>query len=33
MARDPVCGMTVTRENAADTIEHDGTEYLFCSTH
>lgn len=33
MARDPVCGMTVTRENAAATIEHDSTEYLFCSTH
>ena len=33
MAHDPVCGMTVTRENAAATIQHDGTEYLFCSTH
>lgn len=33
MARDPVCGMTVTRESAADTIEHDGTEYMFCSAH
>jgi Cu+-exporting ATPase len=30
---DPVCGMTVTRESAAATIVHDGTEYLFCSEH
>lgn len=31
MARDPVCGMTVTKESAAASIEHDGTEHLFCS--
>lgn len=33
MAHDPVCGMSVTRENAAAAIEHDGINYLFCSTH
>ncbi|MCA9283619.1 MAG: HAD-IC family P-type ATPase, partial [Phycisphaerales bacterium] len=31
MARDPVCGMTVTREDAAMRLEHDRKEYLFCS--
>jgi len=29
---DPVCGMTVKPGSAADRFEHDGTEYLFCST-
>ena len=33
MAIDPVCGMTVTNESAADRVEHDGSEYLFCSAH
>lgn len=28
---DPVCRMTVTREKAAGTIEHEGREYFFCS--
>jgi len=28
---DPVCGMSVTREKAAGTIEHEGREYFFCS--
>lgn len=30
---DPVCGMTVTPDNAAGTAEHQGHTYLFCSTH
>ena len=30
---DPVCGMTVTRGSEAECFEHDGTEYLFCSSH
>lgn len=29
---DPVCGMKVSPVNEADRFEHDGTEYLFCST-
>lgn len=29
---DPVCGMKVSPGNAADRFEHDGAEYLFCST-
>ncbi|HEX6961908.1 MAG TPA: heavy metal translocating P-type ATPase [Lacipirellula sp.] len=28
---DPVCGMTVEPERAADTAEHDGQTYYFCS--
>jgi Cu+-exporting ATPase len=32
-AIDPVCGMTVDIENPADTAEHDGTTYYFCSKH
>ena len=27
---DPVCGMTVTAEDAAGTVEHEGTTYYFC---
>jgi len=30
---DPVCGMTVQRESAAGSFEHDGQIYYFCSTH
>lgn len=30
--RDPVCGMTVTEENAAATVEHHGDTHYFCST-
>jgi len=33
MARDPVCGMSVAPESAAASVEHDGTEYFFCSAH
>ncbi len=29
---DPVCGMTVAPGDEAARFEHDGTEYLFCST-
>ena len=29
---DPVCGMTVAPGDEAAHIEHDGAEYLFCST-
>ncbi|MCA9286980.1 MAG: heavy metal translocating P-type ATPase [Phycisphaerales bacterium] len=32
MARDPVCGMTVTPERAAATVTHEGTQYFFCAT-
>jgi Cu+-exporting ATPase len=32
-AIDPICGMTVTPEDAAATREHDGTTYYFCSLH
>ena len=28
---DPVCGMEVTAENAADSLEFDGQTYYFCS--
>ena len=28
--QDPVCGMTVTPEKAAATVEHEGTPYFFC---
>jgi Cu+-exporting ATPase len=30
MPKDPVCGMTVSEEKAADRREHDGTTYYFC---
>lgn len=29
---DPVCGMIVTPGSEAERFEHDGTEYLFCSS-
>lgn len=29
--RDPVCGMDVTPEQAAGSLEHDGRTYFFCS--
>jgi Cu+-exporting ATPase len=29
--RDPVCGMEVTPEEAAGSLEHDGRTYFFCS--
>ena len=29
---DPICGMTVTPEHAASSIEHDGETVYFCST-
>ena len=29
--KDPVCGMNVTPETAAGTLQHDGRTYLFCS--
>lgn len=29
---DPVCGMAVAPGSEADRVEHDGTEYLLCST-
>ena len=32
-AIDPVCGMTVNTESPADTAEHEGTPYYFCSKH
>jgi len=28
---DPVCGMTVTKENAACSYEHKGKTYYFCA--
>lgn len=28
---DPVCGMEVTPESAADSAEYDGQTYYFCS--
>ncbi len=31
MSRDPVCGMEVTPEQAADYNEYKGTTYYFCS--
>ena len=31
MATDPVCGMRIDREEAADTAEYVGTTYYFCS--
>ncbi|MCC6492351.1 MAG: heavy metal translocating P-type ATPase [Pirellulales bacterium] len=33
MATDPVCGMTVDEQNAADQVEHQGVAYYFCSKH
>ncbi len=30
---DPVCGMTVDRENAAGSFKYKGETYYFCSTH
>ncbi|MBW6509872.1 MAG: YHS domain-containing protein, partial [Desulfuromonadales bacterium] len=30
--RDPVCGMTVSKEKNAGSHSHEGTEYLFCSS-
>ncbi|AXG14410.1 heavy metal translocating P-type ATPase [Intrasporangium calvum] len=32
-AIDPVCGMTVDPDDAAETVEHEGTTYYFCSGH
>jgi heavy metal translocating P-type ATPase len=29
--RDPVCGMTVSPERAADVVEYDGRKFYFCS--
>jgi len=29
---DPVCGMAVSPGDEADRVEHEGTDYLFCST-
>jgi len=31
-ALDPVCGMTVTADEAAGTHDHDGVTYYFCGT-
>jgi adenylate cyclase len=31
MVIDPVCGMRIDTEDAAATLEHDGTTYYFCS--
>ena len=31
MHTDPVCGMTITVDEAAGAWEHDGTTYYFCS--
>ena len=33
MATDPVCGMTVDEQTAADSIEYGGKRYYFCSIH
>jgi len=33
VARDPVCGMSVSPESAAGHQEHNGRIYHFCSTH
>src|SRR5712692_3779464 len=32
-ASDPVCGMTVNKQTAAGSFEHDGERYFFCSGH
>lgn len=29
--KDPVCGMTIDKEQAAATAEHQGQTYYFCS--
>ena len=29
--KDPVCGMTIERADAAASSEHDGTTHYFCS--
>ena len=31
MAKDPVCDMDVTREEAAGTSDYKGRNYFFCS--
>jgi len=31
MATDPVCGMRVDPDDAAATVEHDGSTFYFCS--
>jgi len=31
MVTDPVCGMQIESDEAADTAEHAGTTYYFCS--
>lgn len=31
MAIDPICGMSVEREKAPATLEHEGTTYYFCA--
>jgi xanthine dehydrogenase accessory factor len=31
-AIDPICGMVVTVEGAAHTLEHEGTTYYFCGS-
>ncbi|MGD2207583.1 MAG: YHS domain-containing protein [Anaerolineae bacterium] len=31
MAKDPVCGMTVEEESAAETSEYKGETYYFCA--
>lgn len=28
---DPVCGMTIEKEDAVATVEHEGNTYYFCS--
>ena len=28
---DPVCGMEITAEDAADSVEYEGETYYFCS--
>ena len=30
--KDPVCGMTVTKDTAAGEAEHEGTTHYFCSS-
>ena len=31
MVTDPVCGMQIEPDDAAGTIDHQGTTYYFCS--
>lgn len=31
MVRDPVCGMHINQEEAADSAEYEGKTYYFCS--